>query len=130
MDHRDLNIVDAQYDAYLGLFGRLGSSGVIKNVGVVNSYVKGTGRPANVGGVCGYSASGDIFNSYNAGTVEGGESAKVGGVCGEDSSIPQTTSMISNCYNVGLVTGERDAKVGGVCGKKQNLTITDCIIAS
>ena len=131
--------IDAGNDkAYLGLFGCLGEYGnqygEIKNVGVEDSYVKGTGRYAYVGGVCGYSY-GSISNSYNAGSVTGdtGEgdvpSASVGGVCGYSYG-----GTISNCYNIGSVTGE-DTKmngkgyafVGGVCGSSYNYSsISNC----
>lgn len=126
---------------YLGLFGCLGEGGVIKNVGVEESYVRGTGIQANVGsvcgknsggtisnsynagsvegtrhdvavgGVCGYSYYGEISNSYNAGSVEGGELAFVGGVCGENYE-----GKIFNSHNTGSVKGTGEASVGGVCG--------------
>lgn len=65
-------IDDDTDDANLGLFGYLGYGGVIENIGVVDNYVKGTGEYASVGGVCGWS-EGSISNSYNAGSVTGGE---------------------------------------------------------
>ena len=127
-------------DAYLGLFGCLGEGGRIENVGVEDSYVKGTGGQASIGGVCGSSegsilssynagsvegtqspalvggvcgsSDGSISNSYNTGSVEGGDNISVGGVCGYKSH----SSSISNSYNTGSVTGGDDAKVGGVCG--------------
>ena len=105
-------IVDNTEDVYLGLFGDLGEGGRIEKVGVVDSYVKGTGKDANVGGVCGYSGyDTSISNSYNTGSVEGGEKAYVGGVCG------YSYGSLSNSYNTGSVTGTgQSAYVGGVCG--------------
>lgn len=109
-------------DAYLGLFGCLGEDGVIENVGVVDSYVKGMGERAFVGGVCG--SSGSISSSYNAGSVTGGSNAWIGGVCGSNSRL------ISNSYNTGSVTGTgTEALVGGVCGKNElysNSKISNC----
>lgn len=103
--------------AYLGLFGCLGKGGVIKNVGVEDSYVERTGRYATVGGVCGKSL-GSISNSYNAGSVGGGENALVGGVCGSSSG------SIVNSYNLGSVEGtEFGAEIGGVCGKSSGSII-------
>lgn len=78
----------------LGLFGYLGENGVIKNVEVEDSYVKGMGQSASVGGVCGDSG-GSIANSYNAGSVIGtGTYADVGGVCGENGE----SAEITGCY--------------------------------
>nr|WP_129732948.1 fibronectin type III domain-containing protein [Parabacteroides goldsteinii] len=103
-------IDDGTQNARLGLFGYLGEGGRIQNVGVEDSYVKGTGNYDSVGGVCGYSNGGSIFNSYNAGSVEGtGFLPNVGGVCGGFES-----GLISNSYNAGSVEGE--TFVGGVCG--------------
>ncbi|WP_317043290.1 GLUG motif-containing protein, partial [Parabacteroides timonensis] len=99
---------DNNESTYLGLFGYLGEDGKIENVGVEDSYVKGTtGQYVYyVGGVCGYSSGGSISNSYNAGSVTGetketGEESYVGGVCGSS-----YYGRISNCYNIGSVTGE------------------------
>ncbi|RHU23780.1 hypothetical protein DXD68_19185 [Parabacteroides sp. TM07-1AC] len=135
-------INDNNDGANLGLFGYLGKGGKIENVGVVDSYVTGTGEQATVGGVCGssegsilssYNAGsvegtqspafvggvcghsvGSISNSYNTGSVEGGDNISVGGVCGYNSS--SSSISISNSYNTGSVTGGNKAKVGGVCG--------------
>ncbi|MCL1884627.1 MAG: Ig-like domain-containing protein, partial [Defluviitaleaceae bacterium] len=66
-----LNIDRANYD-YVGLFGRVGSGGVIRNVGLLNARV--TGR-RYVGGIAGFTA-GDILNSFNeAGDVYGAVAA-------------------------------------------------------
>ena len=102
-------INDNTDNAYLGLFGYLGYGGKIENVGVVDSFVKGTGAEASVGGVCGLNF-GTISNSYNAGSVEGGNGASVGGVCG------YSEGLISNSYNTGSIEGGESASVGGVCG--------------
>ncbi|WP_124098483.1 GLUG motif-containing protein [Ruminococcus sp. Marseille-P6503] len=88
--------------SYQGLFGN--NSGTIQNVGVIDSYIKGS---YNVGGVCGRSY-GTISNCYNAGTVSG-KSVQVSGICGLSSGT------INNCYNTGVVSGESNF-VGGVCG--------------
>lgn len=108
-------------DAYLGLFGCLGEGGRIENVGVEDSYVKGTGGQASIGGVCG-SSEGSILSSYNAGSVEGiGEDVEVGGVCGSSGG------SIANSYNTTSVTGGDGASVGGVCGYNHDEEkITDC----
>ena len=92
----------------VGLFGYI-SAGTIKNVGVVNSYIKGN---ENVGGVCGLEAGGIIQNCYNAGTVEGKQ--QVGGICGLTQALMSST-LISCCHNTGTVSGTDN--IGGVCGE-------------
>ena len=104
---------------YVGLFGTVGSGGSVSNVGVVDSYFKGTN---NVSGVCGYNNGGTITNCYNTGNVSG--SSCVGGVCGYNDG-----GTIENCYNTGTVSGSR--LVGGVCGynyapSDRTATITNC----
>ena len=89
--------------SYVGLFGRVGSGGVVENVGVVDSYIRGDNY---VGGVVGYHYSGTVSNSYNTGSVSG--SSYVGGVSGFN------TGTVSNSYNTGSVSGSED--VGGVTG--------------
>lgn len=144
-------------NADLGLFGYLGEGGVIKNVGVEDSYVGvAVGYGADVGGVCGYNSfSSSISNSYNTGSVTGGDDAKVGGVCGSSNGFISNSynigsvegtgtaalvggvcgknddarvgSKISNCYNAGSVEGVESAQVGGVCGyNKDDVLITSC----
>ncbi|MCL2100660.1 MAG: hypothetical protein FWH22_02965, partial [Fibromonadales bacterium] len=50
-----------------GLFGYVGTGGTVKNVGVVDFYIKGD---QSVGGVAGLNG-GTIANSYSTGTVSG-----------------------------------------------------------
>ncbi|MCD8268314.1 MAG: hypothetical protein LUD46_07515, partial [Parabacteroides sp.] len=98
---------------YQGLFGRLGTNGEIKNVGVVDSYIEGNNY---IGGVCGRNNGGTISDCYNTGSVTANATstdAYAGGVYGNNSS------SISNCYNTGSVTAtstSADAYAGGVCG--------------
>ena len=88
-----------------GLFGCIsGSSATVKNVGVVNSYIKGADY---VGGVMGLNQGGTVQYCYNAGTVTGG--GVVGGVVG------LSTGTVQYCYNAGSVTGSNKF-VGGVTG--------------
>lgn len=135
---------------YVGLFGRVGSSGSVSNVGIVDSYFKGydyvggvcgenygtitncylsgevtaSGDYAYVGGVCGNN-EGTVTNCYHNGTVTAaGDSAWVGGVCGMNSST------ITNCYHTGAVTATGNlSEIGGVCGDNWNTT-TNCYFDS
>ena len=98
-----------------GLFGYLGSGGVIKNLGVEGTVTDSNNDYGSVGGVCGYSA-GTITGCYNKATVKGYTS--VGGVCGHNSGT------ITSCYNNGDVSST-GSNMGGVCGMSTN-TITGC----
>lgn len=101
----------------VGLFG--GSSGVIKNVGIVNNNFRNNYNIImpyqGTGGVVGYN-EGTVENCYNASNVSGEEG--VGGVVGKNHGT------ISNCYNTGDVSG--DYSVGGVVGYIHSGTISNC----
>ena len=105
------------------MFGCVANGGVIKNVGVVDSYFKGIYR---IGGLCGYVALGTISNCYNASTVIGelgsaSEEIYVGGICGENAGT------ITNCYSRGKVDGPSNdnSHVGGLCGFNNHKYITN-----
>ena len=108
-----LNLCDDNKE-HVGLIGYAGRGATIKNVGVKDSYFKGSG---NVGGVCGNLYNGTMSNCYNMGTVSG-TGNYVGGVCGCNEGT------ISNCYNSGTVSCPCD--VGGVCGYNWSGTISNC----
>lgn len=105
------------YSAYAGLFGC--NAGKIINVGVIDSYFKGS---RYVGGVCGYNyafnTTATIKNCYNTGTISGSDD-EVGGVCGCNYADSEGTSTINNCYNTGMVSSSSrgECSFGGVCGK-------------
>ncbi len=131
---------------YVGLFGCIydyKNIPAIRNVGVIDSYIKGndfvggvcgqnfggiiencynTGKVSGnwyIGGVCGYNMKHTIKNCYNAGFVSGTE---VGGVCGRNGY----GCIIDNCYNTGVVSGtNNNVYVGGVCGENYYGTITN-----
>ena len=106
-----------------GLFGRIGTSGVVKNLGVTDGKVRTNKDYA--GGICGYNL-GKIIDCYNTSTVNvyntGGYG---GGIAGYNSGT------ISNCYNTGSISGtgsfstDKTLKVGGICGLNQGI-VTDC----
>lgn len=113
---------------YKGLFGWCGQidndiicSCTIKNVGVIDSYIKGA---YYIGGVCGTISSGTIENCYNTGIVSATENyTYVGGICG---FVYDESCTISNCYNTGDVSATGNyASVGGVCGASGG-TIENC----
>ncbi len=93
---------------YAGLFGTL-KDGVIKNVGLINSYVHGHD---DVGGICGQilntiDVTYSILNCYNSSPISGNR--EIGGVCGKNFQ-----GVIDSCYNTAAISGVE--YVGGVCG--------------
>jgi hypothetical protein len=88
--------------SYQGLFGYIGSNGIVKNIGVIDSDIKGKDY---VGGIAGYNAD-SIGNSYSTAKVSGNN--YVGGFAGYNAGI------IGIAYSAGEVTGKAD--VGGFAG--------------
>ncbi len=99
---------------YQGLFGCVGSGGVVKSVGVSGEV---TGR-IYIGGVVGFNY-GSVMNCYNTAKVSGNSS--VGGVVGENNYGSVTT----NCYNTAAVSGET-YNTGGVVGYNCIASVTNC----
>jgi hypothetical protein len=100
-------------DGYQGLFGT--NRGIIKKLGVVDSYIKGS---CNVGGIVGLNC-GYIKDSYYTGVTigEGG----VGGLVGKNGKNysygergVHGFGSIDKSYSTATVTGE--VGVGGLCG--------------
>jgi formylglycine-generating enzyme required for sulfatase activity len=125
--------------AYQGLFGHIGSGGVVKNIGLVNVNVRGgnnTGGVAgnnngriensyvtgivsggnNTGGVAGYNG-GTVENCYSTNNVSGG--SNVGGVAG------QNNSTVQNCYATGKISGTE--YIGGIAGQNNDKTVRNCL---
>jgi len=91
--------IDRRPDYGIGLFGLVGPSGTVENIGVVDSYVNG--RMA-VGALAGHS-EGFINNCYSIGTAEA--EADVGGLVG------YTNKIITQCYSSGIVIA--GGRIGG-----------------
>ncbi len=103
--------------SYVGLFGYVNNP-TIKNVGLVDSYIKGN---QYVGGIAGYINGGaQITNSYNAATVYA-TSHQAGGICGYMNS---SSAVINGCYNTGYVSGYYQ-HMGGICGYQSYGAITN-----
>ncbi|MCL1822876.1 MAG: YDG domain-containing protein, partial [Oscillospiraceae bacterium] len=77
------------YDA--GMFGSIWGGGVVRNLGLININVTGTGD--NYGGIAGYHA-GLIANCYVTGTISGRNN--VGGITGDIT----TSGTIRNCVSL------------------------------
>lgn len=97
----------------IGLFGCVGKNGVVRNVGVVDSYFSGS---TYVGGVCAYN-EGTIANCYSIATVGGGN--YIGGICGYNLGI------VVNCYSIAKVSGV-NVNIGGICGYMLKGAIINC----
>ena len=135
------------YAEYIGLFGRVGNGGVVKDVIIEDSYFEGvysaagvcnqnagemnkcsfsgivktsaTGAPS-VGGVCAVNSGKIIQCESSAAVTSRGDYGRAGGVCGENSGT------VSYCYNTGSVTNnDGDDNLGGVCGQNSG-TIENC----
>jgi hypothetical protein len=102
-------------DSYLGLFGRLGSGAEVRNLGVVDVSVVGSGR--YVGGLTGSLSYGTVIQCYSTGAVNG--DLYVGGLVGSNSGT------ITQCYSTagGKLVGGNEGQVtqcysisGGLAG--------------
>ncbi|MCQ2975810.1 MAG: hypothetical protein MJ211_13495, partial [Bacteroidales bacterium] len=94
-----------------GLFGKSTKNGSIKNVGVVDSYIKGKNH---VGGIVGHNGNCTVSNVFSTSTVEGSEC--VGGIVGYTEA-----GTIVNAYNMGAIKGI--SWVGGIAGVINSVTV-------
>jgi hypothetical protein len=113
-------------DSYLGLFGQVGSGAEIKDLGVVDVNIAGSGNSVtnSVGGLVGYCYYGTVTQCYSTGAVKGtGQyNGTVGGLVGSN-----TGGRLTRCHSAGAVnaTGQ-DACVGGLAGYCYYGTVTQC----
>ena len=99
---RDL-VISRPGEMCVGLFGAVGETGVVENLGVVNSSANGG---IDVGGLVGANL-GTVSNSYATGNMTASFDS-VGGLIGF------TAGIVNNSYSTGTVTGDRC--VGGLVG--------------
>jgi hypothetical protein len=104
---------------YVGLFGRIGLGGMIKNIGLVGGSVTGG---YSVGSLIGYN-KGTVSNIYASGKVMGMGTEKpllgVGGLIGYNQGT------VSNAYASGIVTGTSDYGIGGLVGRNYSGTVSN-----
>ena len=104
-------------DRFVGLFGRLGEAGTVKNVVMEGIQITSNHMFGNTGGVAGYS-DGTIENCSVSGSVSG--TLYIGGVVGD-----QWGASITGCSSSATVKGTR--YVGGVAGgTNAGATLTAC----
>ena len=110
-----------------GLIPVIGEGGVVKNVGVVNSFLRGYDKKYGngwLGAICGYTYSW-VMPSNNDGT---GHLATISG-CFADSTVTVNAQiaggilgatpraiLIENCYFTGVLLSETDGQRGGIVG--------------
>jgi len=120
----NFNYVDPNRD-YLGLFGFIGKDSRISDLGLINVNVEGD---YSVGGVVGYSKSGNIISCYCTGSVIGNNC--IGGLAGSSDWYSKSSvfgndyvggltgtngGIIDSCFSTGLVSG--NSYVGGLVGR-------------
>ncbi|MEI9989831.1 MAG: GLUG motif-containing protein [Rhizomicrobium sp.] len=104
--------IDTPSDDYVGLFGVVGSGGVVRDIGLVGGSVTGSFA---VGELVGYNSNGTVSDAYATGSVSG--SSAIGGLVGINAG-----GTISDAYATGRVTG--NVNVGGLVGSNFG-TISD-----
>ena len=116
--HTIMGLTVTTNDQYVGLFGRLGRAGTVKNVVMEGIQITCNHRLGYAGGVAGFSWGGTIENCSVSGSVSG--TVYVGGVVGV-----QIGGSITGCSSSATVKGTVD--VGGVAGQTNSrATLTAC----
>lgn len=101
----------------LGLFGYVGSSGVVQNLRVAGRIANTeTGSTTYTGGIAGKN-HGTIRQCANLANIIG---YYVGGIAGENHGT------ITNCYNQGYIGGGNGSYLGGIVGNQPAGTISYC----
>ena len=112
----DLNVITTEDAA--GLFGRIGSGGIVKdvNIGSSSGMIAISREPGeetlHLGAIAGIN-NGTVVGCFNAVTVTGAayEHACIGGIVGTNNG------SIENCYNLGTVyTSLSNVFIGGIVG--------------
>lgn len=106
-----------------GLIPVIGEGGVVKNVGVVNSYLRGYDNKHGygwIGAICGYSYYWENTIPGTLATISGcfaDKSVTVSGQCagGIIGATPKAM-LIENCYFTGTLLSESDGIKGGIVG--------------
>ena len=106
--HTIMGLTVTTNDQYVGLFGRLGKAGTVKNVVMDGIQITSNHSLGYAGGVAGFSWGGTIENCSVSGSVSG--TVSVGGVVGI-----QWEASITGCSSSATVKGM--VRVGGVAGE-------------
>ncbi len=101
--------------SFLGLFGKLESEAVVRNLAIEDVNITGSGR--YIGGLNGYNDNGTVTKCSSQGQVSG--YAWVGGLAGYS-----LNGYITQCYSTGTADGSLSA--GGLVGENYKGTINQC----
>ena len=125
---------DASNATYVGLFGRIGDNGIVKNVNLVGGELKvtaGACPTGNIGSIAGVN-HGDILNcTSNVRVTCYGTNADVGGIAGENGEANVNPGVIKNCTFTGkietLAQIPSTTYLGGIVGNNPTAgLIQDC----
>ncbi len=110
--------INRSSEDYVGLFGRINSSAVIKNVNLVNFSVYGD---EEVAGLIGYNDGGTVTNcsadgNTNVPGIYNDYGYNIGGMIGHN------TGTVKDCYVYGNVNGTAD-DTGGLIGYNEGIVI-------
>ena len=112
----------------VGLFNNIGSSATVRDIGLVNANVQGSGSNSDVGALAGTN-NGKIEASFVTGTVTGGAGSSVGGLVGystssgaiyESSATGTVTELSAGSYVGGLIGDNK----GPLSGSSANETVS------
>ena len=117
--------------ADVGLFGVLGSMGVIHYLGLEGGTVKKL-QAGQVGALVGTAKNNSTISAcYATGNVTGTLCSSVGGLVGSTKGLVSRVSnntTISACYVTGNITGTLCSRVGGLVGSTDYTTISACYV--
>ena len=102
---------------YVGLFAWIGTTGVVKNLGIINSSFYSNQSSIPCAALCG-GLRGTVENCFNYNTSVTG-AYDTGGLVG----YAQRYSNVRNCFNSGVINSERCS--GGIVGGNSG-TISNC----
>ena len=116
--------------AFAGLFGYIGENGVVKNLGIIDSYIyrKTNGMGSSYLGSLVGACEGKVINCYSSGVsvgCEGGQFNVLGGL------VAVCSGTIKNCYCTNTEIGfkeNKDLRKGVICGlvESTNTSIENC----
>jgi hypothetical protein len=123
--HRITGLTINTYGAkkgFLGLFGRIATNGVVKNLALENTYIRSGNLSNYIGGLAGQNWETSISNCFSTGVfVAGNQASYLGGLVGDNGG------NISNCLSEGsVVGGDGSYYLGGLAGENYNSAISNC----
>ena len=132
--------IDGGSNDHLGLFGSVGSSGSVKNLGLEDCTVSASSDSQCVGGLVGYNrgiiinccSTGSVGGSYYVGGLVGNNFGTVTSCCSKGSIsstcnagglVGENYGSINNCYATGSVSSPSG---GGLVGDNEGGSISNC----